>query len=411
MTYPYTAPMLEVVQPLGTFCVAIVPARILLDCCYSERLKATKTDTGYRLAGSQRLLKSDRLRDIAEYLNSAEVSFPNTLILAANFRQEDASVEEREEIRWRIEAVDVTPPRLVIPGPEKNAVVVDGQHRLFSFSEAMKERLDMNLVCSVFLDLPRQYQAFLFATINSTQKPVDKSLTYELFGFNVEEEPPEAWSPDKLAVFLTRKLNTEDDSPFVGKVLVAAENDFALSRAEARAQQEWIISTATIVERITRLISANPKRDASALMTRRIGRNRDQLKNFSDSSPLRATYLHVNDKLIYTIVKNYFSAARAALFDSAKKESFIFRTVGVQALFDVLRLLVPESLQAKDISRKYFLDRLSSAATLDFAHEALRSASGAGRSRIRRFLEVAIGLSEASKLSEADQGLYLQVSG
>jgi hypothetical protein len=42
----------------------------------------------------------------------------------------------------------------------------------------------MQLICSIFFELPKPYQAQLFATINSTQKPVDKSLTYELFGYN-----------------------------------------------------------------------------------------------------------------------------------------------------------------------------------------------------------------------------------
>jgi hypothetical protein len=46
----------------------------------------------------------------------------------------------------------------------------------------------MSLVCSVYFDLPRPFQAQLFATINSTQKRVDRSLTYELFGYNIVEE-------------------------------------------------------------------------------------------------------------------------------------------------------------------------------------------------------------------------------
>jgi hypothetical protein len=57
--------------------------------------------------------------------------------------------------------------------------------------------------------------------LNSTQKRVDKSLTYELFGYNISEEKEEYWTPDKLAVFLTRKLNTEENSPLSGRILIA----------------------------------------------------------------------------------------------------------------------------------------------------------------------------------------------
>ena len=46
----------------------------------------------------------------------------------------------------------------------------------------------MELLCAIFVDLPKPFQAQLFATINSTQKPVNKSLTYEMFGYNVDDE-------------------------------------------------------------------------------------------------------------------------------------------------------------------------------------------------------------------------------
>ncbi|MBR0324911.1 MAG: hypothetical protein IIX11_02130, partial [Selenomonadales bacterium] len=38
------------------------------------------------------------------------------------------------------------------------------------------------------------------------QKRVDKSLTLELFGYDLDNEPSNTWSPEKLAVFLTRSF-------------------------------------------------------------------------------------------------------------------------------------------------------------------------------------------------------------
>lgn len=93
--------------------------------------------------------------------------------------------------------------RLTIPTNETLAAVIDGQHRLFAFAKAdADKRLDIQLICAVFLDLPKPLQAQLFATINSTQKAVDRSLTFELFGYNVSDETEAYWTPDKLAVFL-----------------------------------------------------------------------------------------------------------------------------------------------------------------------------------------------------------------
>lgn len=61
-------------------------------------------------------------------------------------------------------------------------------------------------------DLPLAYQAYLFATININQRKVDKSLAYEQFGYNLDDEEPESWAPDKLAVFFTRRLNLNPES-------------------------------------------------------------------------------------------------------------------------------------------------------------------------------------------------------
>jgi len=86
-------------------------------------------------------------------------------------------------------------------------------------------RQNMPLVCSVFLDLPNPFQAYVFATVNFNQKKVDRSLAYELFGFDTEDEPPQAWTPEKTAVFLTRRLNMDADSPLRGRIVVAAAGE------------------------------------------------------------------------------------------------------------------------------------------------------------------------------------------
>lgn len=44
--FPYTASALKVEQPLGTYFVAILPAEVLLEVCFSDRLKAHKENGG-----------------------------------------------------------------------------------------------------------------------------------------------------------------------------------------------------------------------------------------------------------------------------------------------------------------------------------------------------------------------------
>ena len=132
---------------------------------------------------------------------------------------------------------------LVIPSAEHVAAIVDGQHRLHGFEFASDERKDMQVLCAVYLDLPQPYQAYLFATINFNQRKVDRSLAYELFGFNLEEEEPATWSPDKTAVHLCRRLNTDPASPLFRHVRVAAENADQLFEHDG-----WTVSTAAVVD-------------------------------------------------------------------------------------------------------------------------------------------------------------------
>jgi DNA phosphorothioation-associated DGQHR protein 1 len=395
MDYPFTASALRITQPLGTYYVTVLPADLLLEVCFSDQLRAIKNNgAGYELQGTQRGIKLERLRAIADYIDRYDSAFPNSLILAANFKDEDGTIEEDEGPRWTItESQHKESYNLVIPTARKLAAIIDGQHRLFAFRYSASSRLDTQLICSVFIDLPKPFQAQLFATINSTQKPVDKSLTYELFGYNVAEQPEEYWSPDKLAVFLARKLNAEPESPLRDRIVVAPLNDFSVNASSQGSP--WRVSMATVVEGIVRLISSNPKRDTNELLTPK-PKERNTLKSVApgDKSVLRSAYIESNDSLIYLTVHNFLEAADKVFWTQAGKGSFIIKTVGIQALFDILRKLASAALEKKDVSVKFFSDRLSAASEIDFAADNFRNASGSGRSEIRRAIEGKIGLAE-----------------
>ena len=394
--FPFTASALKVIQPLGTFYVTILPAELLLETCFSDQLRATRNNgAGYELHGTQRGIVMDRLSAIADYIDRYDSAFPNSIILAANLNEEKGTIDEDETARWSIaEKPGCDSYVLTIPSSRKLAAIIDGQHRLFAFKFSEPARLTTQLICSIFIDLPRPFQAQLFATINSTQKPVDKSITYELFGYNIAEESEKYWSPDKLAVFLARKLNFDDNSPLKERIAVAPLNDFSLGVASQG--HRWTVSMATIVEGIIRLISSNPKRDTNELLTPRPNERR-VLENLApnDKSVLRNAYIEGNDQLIYLIVRNFLTASDSVFWSRARDGSFIIKTVGIQALFDVLRKLTLKTLEKKDVSVKFFIDQLSPASGIDFAAERFRNASGSGRIDIRRAIETAIGLAEA----------------
>jgi DNA phosphorothioation-associated DGQHR protein 1 len=417
LVFPYRTKALRVRQELAECYVAALPAHLLLDVCFSDRLTAEHTDDPekpYILGGIQREHQEKRLLEIGRYIDRDDSAFPNSIILAANSRPIDNLTEdspegaEDEDVdgaaapdgeldkdggdrRWRIEIGEDGCHEIVIPTSDKLAAVVDGQHRLFGFTRAeVTERLEMDMICAIYLDLPKPFQAQIFATINSNQKRVDKSLTYEMFGYNIDDDDASFWTPDKLAVFLARRLGSDQNSPLKGKIIIAPKKDSELARLTQG--QGWKVSTAVVVEGIARLITSNPKSDANDLQTPHKVRRTDIEKRRRDRSPLRQAYFEQQDLVIYTIVLNYLIACQEVFWKNAPADSFIFKTIGLQALFDILRRLAEDAYATKTISATHFEKILEPARLLDFSEDRFRNASGSGRGIIRRAIEERIGL-------------------
>jgi DNA phosphorothioation-associated DGQHR protein 1 len=337
------------------------------------------------------------VREIGSYIDTVEAAFPNSIILGANYSEGGELIND-ESVRWKIETEN-NHAELVIPSAQKLASVIDGQHRLSAFKLVSPERQHaVELLCAVYLDLPVPFHAYLFATINFNQKKVDRSLAYELFGYDLENEPPVAWSPEKAAVFFCRKLNTEGDSPLATHIRVAAANSDFLRGPNG----SWYISTAAVVDGILRLFSSNPKADKDLMHQEDLAqRSRSVLAE--DGTPLRALFLDGNDLAIYTSIKNFFSAAAQTVWRDTNDRSYIRKTVGIQALFDVMRTILSRRFSAeRSISVPYFIGFLGPASTVNFADDFFQ-ASGKGRSRIKNILEVAGGLTDLATISPDDQ--------
>lgn len=428
---------LKIEQQIGTFFAVVMSARQLLELCYTKAVSARRDPIthSYVVDGAQRLPDPKRLKSIANYINQIDATFPNSIILAANFQKDELRVEgdvdtdlddepNEDQLqsefrkRWYIEVDQIQDANgvdtrevyyLIIPTAEPLAMVIDGQHRLFAFAEAAPERLDDQLLCAVFIDLPPPMQATIFATINSTQKPVDKSLTYELFGYNVADEREDEWSPEKLAVFLSRRLATDPESKLAGRVGVAPVNDFASFKSIAKGEMK--ISFSTIVGGILRLITSNARQDANKLK-RGFFTKRSSLDSAKKNGPpLRDLYRTSDDGTLYAITRNFVNAAWEIFWKDAPQNSFIRKTVGVQALFDVFREIAgPMYANGQgDMTQHAFETFLAPAANIDFSHIRFQNASGSNRTAIRRIIRARLGLLSPEKLPAIDRQFLEQL--
>jgi DNA phosphorothioation-associated DGQHR protein 1 len=386
---------IRISQPLGDFFITGINAESLRTIAFSEQLQYH--DEHGKLQGSQRKIDDRRLKEIGRYIDSVELSFPNAIILAANYN-EDGELIEDTDARWYYNQLENNLYEIVVPTNQKLAAIIDGQHRLKGFDYITNAaRLSIELPCSIFFDLPNSYQAYLFATINGNQKKVDKSLALEQFGFNVEDEPQHSWTPEKLAVYFVRQLNFKE-SPLKGHIRIAPKITSDLQKEIFTEPSEWMVSTATIVDGILNLISSKPKRDRVEMAQENIWgkRTRSMIEHFkSDKSPLRQLYLDKKDDEIFKIIFNFLDAAKETVWAQFDSKSYIFKTVGVQALFDFLKRILDLN-QFPD--KSVFLQYLANASEFDFSKNTIQ-ASGIGRKDIRDALLYSAGLIDESKLS------------
>jgi DNA phosphorothioation-associated DGQHR protein 1 len=384
---------IKISQPLGDFYITKIKARDLLRISTSSVLRYDKQGL---LVGNQRPLKQERLKAIANYIKSEEMCFPTSIIIAANIN--DLGLIEDGENRWSINHIQNDVYDLVIPDcNKKTSLIIDGQHRLNSFIFTPEKYQDIELVCSIFFDLPSPYQAYLFATINGNQKRVDKSLALEMFGFNVDNEPANTWSPEKLAVFLTRKFNFSVNSPLYQRIKLAP---LYSDIEDVVDKTKWLLSTAAMVEGITSLISSNPQRDRDILAMNHGTfwnvKSRKILTNYKDKSVLRDLYLQCNDNDIYDILNSYFKTVKDTLWNNAAQQSVIVKTIGISVLFDLLKEILQQNINIRD-----FDTYISKISTVDYSHDYFQL-SGVGKTRLRRILRYKLGYIEDHDLEPDD---------
>lgn len=393
---------LKVNQPLGDFYVFGLNATDLNEITYSQparimqRLEAESSDSGsYSIFGSQRTERKNRLVEIANFIESTEATFPNAIILAANYDDQGYLIDEGSPRRWVIKHVNENLYELTIPtGQEPSASIIDGQHRLHAFTKLHESspHKNMELLCAAFLDLPTPYHAYIFATINFNQKKVDRGLAYELFGFDVEEKPKEFWPPETLAVYLTRILNTAKDSPFRDAISSPAITAQIVEK-DSQVQDEVnpkgksnnvLVSMATVVDGILSLISKNPKDDRYTMRRpENVEIGRSSLADIKDL-PLRMFYLSGNDLAILEVVKNYFTAVREEIWDRVDANSYLIKTVGIQAQFDVLKKIL-QNIEVN--SKNYSVNSLSRLLENFVPPQGVDyQASGIGRNDIKKDL-------------------------
>ncbi|MGG5342068.1 DGQHR domain-containing protein [Enterococcus sp. AZ192] len=146
----------------------------------------------------QRVLNKSRIKEIKKFILNGNM-FLNSFIL--NWTDID------------------NPPRIigdkiVLNTSSGAAQVIDGQHRLEGLKEAVQENQDIGnkeILVSLGVNMSTEEAAYFFLNINSEQKPVPKSLIYDLYGIGYRDTKEFAIERSSE---IARLLNKNEDSPY-----------------------------------------------------------------------------------------------------------------------------------------------------------------------------------------------------
>lgn len=353
----------KVNQPLGEFFIAKISASDLVKISKRDVRKLNDESEIETYLGIQRPLNKVRARDIQKYVKYYDASFPTSIILSVP--ESGFNWDEREECLEFMMSDDTSLAR-----------ILDGQHRVAGFMdletyepleeqcfftrveegpngkfEEVKYPFELVITVLVGLDLPEQ--ANIFATVNLKQTKVSKSLAYDLEAYTKTR------SPQKVSHEIVIALDQAVKSPFRGRV----------KRLGFKEGKLETLSQSTLVEEILCLISENPLEDrdillrAEKLSTKQkwFSNKKIELDPLLDNKNLvfRKFFIAENDDGISKRILYFFMAVQKrwpAQWEAGNKKSVLNKTVGVKALFRILRDIIKKKApEEQTISLEYFL--------------------------------------------------------
>lgn len=171
--------------------IFLMKVKDILNIYYVSRRGESKEE-----GAVQRILTPNRIDSVKQFIIDGNMFF-NTFIL--NWSDKNNKIVEKNK-------------KIYVPLCKDAAQVLDGQHRLAGLTEAVKQNKkikDKEIIVIFTENLSTIDAAKIFLNINAEQKPVSKSLMYDLFGECGDKD-----SNIVRAVDIADILNTNESSPY-----------------------------------------------------------------------------------------------------------------------------------------------------------------------------------------------------
>jgi len=247
----------------------------------------------------QRMVKKSRIKKISGFINDGGV-FPNNIIICFENTPEYIELKDVEKVsgyewpKWLEFGI------LKFPNDYRSAWIIDGQHRLYSFSRTSRDSL---ISVSAFHALEKEKQAGFFIEINKEQKPVNSNLLWDLEG----EMRPE--TERGIISNIVKELNKRE--PFEGMIYIPLEGVGKKTKLKLTA-------FCTVIE----------KRKLSRITTE------NKIEN-----PFYNTDYKKTVKNITEVLSEYFLKIREVFSDRINKE-FVFTNAGISVITTIFERII-----------------------------------------------------------------------
>jgi hypothetical protein len=142
--------------------------------------------------------------------------------------------------------IDTKNQTIEIPDDDICCSIIDGQHRIEGIKKSgLIEKFE--LFVEFIFDTDPARDAYLFSIINGNQKPVSKSLIYDLFGVS------KARTVEKICNKVMRELNTNEFSKMNGRIkMLGFKDEFS---------PEGVVSQARLIDELIKHVTDDKDQD------------------------------------------------------------------------------------------------------------------------------------------------------
>lgn len=163
----------------------------------------------------QRIIKKKRLQEVQSFIDNGGY-FPNSIIISIDTKKKGVTFDlANNQAENTISKIGI----LHIPKRYRSAYIIDGQHRLYGYSNTNYAKSNTIPVVA-FVDLDRTEQIKMFMDINENQKPVPKSLRVTLNADMLWDSDNPTEQRQALRSRLAQMLGEKQTSPLFSRIVI-----------------------------------------------------------------------------------------------------------------------------------------------------------------------------------------------